>query len=76
MDKTEVKNAVKLIEDNYMTVSEMQEILKLKSYQYARQFIQTNRYELGNNTIELTGRTLVSRNAVQRALEIRKSKGL
>ncbi len=74
--KLDVREAVKLIEENYMNVSEMQDVLKLKSYQYARQFIQTNRYGLGNSTIECMGRTLVSRKAVEEALKVRRSKGL
>jgi hypothetical protein len=67
----EVKEAVKLIEAGYMDVSEMRDKMGLKSYQYARQMIVQNRYKLGDSTIELLGRTFVSRQVVAQAIKTR-----
>jgi hypothetical protein len=69
-----ISAAVKLIETEYMDVAEMRDTLHLKSYQYARQFVVTNRYGLGASSIEVMGRTFVSRAAVKSALETRKAR--
>jgi hypothetical protein len=58
----------KQIESEYMTVAQMRDAMHLKSYQYARQMIVTNRYGLGDATIEVMGRRLVNRAAVTAAV--------
>ncbi len=65
----QIKQAIDQLENDYMSVSELRDTLKLKTYQYARQIVVTGRYKL--ETIEAFGRTYVSRASVAKAIEIR-----
>jgi hypothetical protein len=67
----EDQEAADRLANRFMSVSEVQKALGVGTYQYARQMIFTNRYGLGDATIEIAGRTYVSREAVNAAVKIR-----
>ncbi len=64
------KMSIEEFESKFMSMSEFQKSLNLSTYQYGRQIVQTGRYNL--ETIEVMGRTYVSRESVKRAIETRK----
>lgn len=67
---TAQQEAVEAIRKEFVEVSELADMLGL-GYQYTLKVVTTNKYGLGDASVELNGRKLISRQAAQEAAETR-----